>query len=98
MFAIERGPSISLIDRSRGPVQREGPIRMNRFDQRSQQRLFFEELCRLRALYRLRSAYDASPVMSVDAATAYASELLTQSEASPARVASVDVPSGQAGQ
>ena len=43
-----------------------------------ERRRFFEDLCRLRALYRLRSEYDATPVMSIDAVEEYAIGLLDQ--------------------
>jgi hypothetical protein len=54
-------------------------------------RVFFEELCRLRALYRLRSEYDATPFMPVDEAIAYASQLLAESEASAEHVPGEDL-------
>jgi hypothetical protein len=38
-----------------------------------------ERLCMYRRLYGLRSAYDAEPVLSVDAAVAYAEALLLYS-------------------
>jgi hypothetical protein len=65
---------------------------MGRFDRA----LYFESLCRLQALYRLRSDDDATGVLSVDDAVAYACELLAESEGSAAEVAG-DLPSTQAG-
>ena len=52
---------------------------MNKFERRQQ----FEEFCRLRALYRLRSEYDSVPTMSVAEAIAFAERLMDPSRRSP---------------
>jgi hypothetical protein len=44
---------------------------MNKFERRR----FFEELCRLRALYRLRSEYDATSVIPVRDVVEYAASV-----------------------
>ena len=52
-----------------------------------ERRRFFEELCRLRALYVLRSEYDAAPVMPIEEVPAYAIALLQ--EASPGELSAM---------
>jgi hypothetical protein len=58
-----------------------------------ERRTYFEELCRLRAIYRLRSDYDASAVMSIDDAIAYGSALLGRRESPKSRRTAVAQPS-----
>ena len=52
---------------------------MNTYERRKQ----FEEFCRLRAIYRLRSEYDSASTMSVTEAIEYAERLLDPSRRSP---------------
>jgi hypothetical protein len=65
---------------------------MGRFDRA----LYFEALCRLQALYRLRSDADSTAVMSVEDAVGYACELLAEAEGSASEDVG-DLPSAQAG-
>ena len=57
---------------------------MNKYERRRQ----FEEFCRLRAIYRLRSEYDSTSTISVAEAIAFAERLMDPSRrnraASPA--------------
>jgi hypothetical protein len=46
-----------------------------------ERRRFFDDLCRLRALYRLRSEYDSTSVMSVRDTVDYALRLMEHSDA-----------------
>ena len=43
-----------------------------------EQRRHFEALCQLRALYRLRGDWDATPAISINEAVAYAVRLLEE--------------------
>jgi hypothetical protein len=56
---------------------------MNRYERRT----FFEELYWLRAIYPMRSEYDATSVMSVGEAIAYAMQLLDQHDVAVASTA-----------
>jgi hypothetical protein len=52
---------------------------MNTYERRKQ----FEEFCRLRAIYRLRSEYDSTSTMSVPEAIEFAERLLDPSRRNP---------------
>jgi hypothetical protein len=62
---------------------------MNTFERRKQ----FEEFCRLRALYRLRSHYDSTPTISVGDAIGFAERLLDPSRRNPLASPTATVPS-----
>jgi hypothetical protein len=61
---------------------------MNKFERRQQ----FEEFCRLRAIYRLRSDYDSVPTMTVAEAIAFAERLMDPSRRTPAEATAVSTP------
>jgi hypothetical protein len=61
---------------------------MNTYERRRQ----FEEFCRLRAIYRLRSNYDSTPTLSVGQAIAFAEHLLDPSRRNQLASPMVTVP------
>jgi hypothetical protein len=89
MAPTARSGSMALIDRPHEERSRRRSGSMNTYERRKQ----FEEFCRLKAIYRLRSDYDSTSTMSVAEVIGFAERLLDPSrrnrEAKPTAPVSV---------
>jgi hypothetical protein len=62
-----------------------------------ERRRFFEDLCRLRAMYRLRSEYDTTSGLSIEDAIAYGSMSLMRPQGSTCPTSATTEASARAG-